>query len=216
MRAVLLYSCLLLACSKNSTPIDSDRLPPAAEAPANAPAAAIPQAAPQPSAAPPTAPAPTGAAHAGGLSWTAAEPLVGRPPKSSMRAAEYGVQGDAQSELSVFYFGPGQGGAVDANVTRWLGQIKQPDGSDTAAQAKRDETKVNGIDVATVEAHGTYAGGMAMPGMPQSEPIANAIMLGAIATGPQGPVFFKLVGPAEAVERARGAFTAMINSLHPE
>lgn len=133
-----------------------------------------------------------------------------------MRAAEYGVQGDAQSELSVFYFGPGQGGAVDANVTRWLGQMKQADGSDTAAQAKRDETKVNGIEVATVEAHGTYSGGMAMPGMPQSEPIANAIMLGAIATGPQGPVFFKLVGPAEAVERARAAFTAMISSLHPE
>jgi hypothetical protein len=223
MRAALFCSCLLLACSRNSTPIDSDQLPPAAAAPANAPPAAMPQAPAQPSAAQPSAAQPsaavappTGPARAGGLMWTAAQPLVARTPKSSMRAAEYGIQGDAQSELSVFYFGPGQGGAVDANVTRWLGQIAQPDGSDTAAQAKRDESKINGIAVATVEAHGTYSGGMAMPGMPASGPIPNAIMLGAIATGPQGPVFFKLVGPAEAVERARPAFATMIASLHPE
>jgi hypothetical protein len=216
MRATLLCSCLLLACSRNSTPIDSAELPPAAAAPANAPPAAMPQAAAKPSAEAPALAPPTGPARAGGLMWTAAEPLVARTPKSSMRAAEYGVQGDAQSELSVFYFGPGQGGAVDANVTRWLGQMTQPDGSDTAAQAKREETKINGIAVATIEAHGTYAGGMAMPGMPSSGPIPNAIMLGAIATGPQGPVFFKLVGPAEAVERARVAFAKMMASLHPE
>ena len=142
--------------------------------------------------------------------------MQARAPKSSMRAAEYGVDGDAQTELSVFYFGAGQGGAVDANVTRWLGQMTQPDGSDTAKQAKRDETKVNGIAVATVEAHGTFSGGMAMPGAPSSGPIPNAIMLGAIATGPQGPVFFKLVGPAEAVEKARPAFDALVASLHAE
>jgi hypothetical protein len=133
-----------------------------------------------------------------------------------MRAAEYGIEGDAQSELTVFYFGEGQGGAVDANITRWLGQMTQPNGSDTAAQAKRDESKVNGIPVVTVEAHGTFTGGMGMAAAASSGPIPNAIMLGAIASGPKGPVFFKLVGPAEAVERARPAFEKMVASLHAE
>jgi hypothetical protein len=133
-----------------------------------------------------------------------------------MRAAEYGIEGDAQAELTVFYFGEGQGGAVEANVTRWLGQMTQPDGSDTAKQAKRDETKVNGIAVSTVEAHGTFTGGMGMAAAASSGPIPNAIMLGAIASGPAGPVFFKLVGPAEAVDRARPAFDALVASLHVE
>jgi len=130
-----------------------------------------------------------------------------------MRVAEYGVQGDDRAELSVFYFGPGQGGAVEDNVQRWLGQITQPDGSDTTKSAQRSETEVNGIAVARVEAHGTYSGGMAMPGMPSAEPTPNAILLGAIASGKEGPVFFKLVGPAEAIERARPGFDALIASL---
>src|SRR4051794_25706397 len=71
----------------------------------------------------PEAPAPTQAAPseqlppaaAGGLSWSAAPPLLARKPKSSMRAAEYGLASDPQAELSVFYFGEGQGGDVEAN-----------------------------------------------------------------------------------------------------
>ena len=223
MRVLLLTTCLLLlACSRNSTPIDGNEpAPPAAPTvpPTIAPPGAEPGAKPSDpaaQAAPAAAAAATGPARAGGLGWIAGAPLQARAPKSSMRAAEYGVEGDAQTELTVFYFGPGQGGAIEANLTRWLGQMTQPDGSDTAKQAKREETKVNGIAVATVEAHGTFSGGMAMPGAPASNPIPNAIMLGAIATGPQGPVFFKLVGPAEAVDRARDAFNAMVQSLHAE
>ena len=224
MRAILILTCLLLlACSRNSTPIDNSEPAPPAVPPTIAPPGAEPGAKPSAATAAPSAqPAPaaaapaTGPARAGGLGWVAGAPLQARAPKSSMRAAEYGVEGDAQAELTVFYFGPGQGGAIEANVTRWLGQMTQPDGSDTAKQAKREETKVNGITVATVEAHGTFSGGMAMPGAPASNPIPNAIMLGAIATGPQGPVFFKLVGPAETIDRARDAFNAMVQSLHAE
>lgn len=150
---------------------------------------------------------------AGGLSWDANKPLLARTPKSSMRAAEYAVEGDSQAELSVFYFGPGQGGEVDANITRWLGQITQADGSDTAQKQKRSQTTSSGIAVTIVEAQGTYAGGMGMPGAHASEPISDAILLGAIASGPQGPVFFKLVGPGAAIERARPAFKALIESL---
>jgi hypothetical protein len=130
-----------------------------------------------------------------------------------MRAAEYGVEGDPSAELTVFYFGPGQGGSVDANLTRWLGQLSQPDGSDTAAKAKRAERDVGGITVTTIEAAGHYSGGMAMPGSAVT-PISDALLLGAIAVGPEGPVFFKLIGPRASVERARKAFEVLTGSLH--
>jgi len=171
--------------------------PPAQTPPANAPAQA----------------APDGPARAGGLSWQDAAPFVRRTPKSSMRAAEYGVSGDDTAELVVFYFGPDQGGSVDANVGRWLGQFKQPDGSDSASTAKRSTRDVGGIQVALLEVSGTYAGGMAMPGTPAPPPLTDAMMLGAIATGPNGPIFFKLVGPRAAVERSREGFDQMIGSL---
>jgi hypothetical protein len=132
-----------------------------------------------------------------------------------MRAAQYGVEGDDKAELSVFYFGADQGGSVDANITRWLGQLTQPDGSDTMKKAKRGERKVGSLTVSLVEAQGGFAGGMTMPGAPPPTPISDALLLGAIAEGPQGSVFFKLVGPRETVERARTAFDAMIGSLHP-
>jgi hypothetical protein len=132
-----------------------------------------------------------------------------------MRAAEYGLDGDPQGELSVFYFGAGQGGAVDANITRWLGQLTQPDGSDTAKVAKRSERKVGAITVTLIEATGTFSGGMAMPGAPAPEAQAGAMLLGAIAEGGEGPVFFKLTGKRDAVEGARAAFDALIGSLRP-
>jgi hypothetical protein len=129
-----------------------------------------------------------------------------------MRVAEYGIDGDTVSELGVFYFGADQGGSVDANMTRWIGQFKQPDGSD--AQAKRSERTVNGVSVAWVETNGSYAGGMAMPGAPQPAAVSDAMLLGAIAKGPEGSVFFKLVGPRAVVESSRRGFEQLIESLH--
>jgi len=128
-----------------------------------------------------------------------------------MRAAEFGIDGDDASELAVFYFGAGQGGSIDANVTRWVSQFKSADGTD--APAKRAERTVNGVSIATVEAAGTYNGGMAIPGRPTPSQLADAALLGAIANGPEGPVFFKLVGPRSSVEAARPAFEALLGSI---
>jgi hypothetical protein len=205
---LLILTLLAAACSKEPEPTASAAAPsepsPPSVNPHEAPAAAAPAAA-----------APTAPPAAGGLTWDSQAPLVRQTPRSSMRAAQYTVEGEPRAELTVFYFGQGQGGGVDENITRWLGQLSQADGSDTAKKAKRSERKAGAITVSLVEAEGTYAGGMGMPGAPPPEPIADAEMLGAIAEGPQGAVFFKLVGPKEAVERARPAFDAMIGSLRP-
>jgi hypothetical protein len=154
---------------------------------------------------------PTEPARAGGLTWEAPAPFIRRAPKSSMRAAEYGVKGAPQAEMGVFYFGPDQGGSVDANMTRWIGQFTQADGS--ATDAKRSETTFHGIPVSLVEARGMFSGGMAMPGAPQPSALPDAMLLGAIAKGPEGAVFFKFTGPRDAVEGARAAFEATLKSL---
>jgi pyruvate/2-oxoglutarate dehydrogenase complex dihydrolipoamide acyltransferase (E2) component len=182
-------------------------------------------AAPAPSAPAPSAPAPSAGAapdlprdaSAGPLRWEHRAPLVRRTPKSTMRAAEYGVAGDDRAELSVFYFGVGQGGNVESNVQRWVGQLAPREGTGVAVQ--RTEQDLPGIHVVGVEAAGRFGGGMGMPGMAAPQPIDDALLLGAIAEVPvQGApeperVYFKLVGPRDAVERAREAFQAMILSL---
>jgi hypothetical protein len=207
-RVLLCSSLLLLACNKEQPA--SEGASDSVAAPAQPAQPAAPSA---PPASAPGAAGPTGAANAGGLTWLDAPPFVRRPAKSSMRAAEYGVTGDGQTELAVFYFGPDQGGTVQANETRWLGQFTQPDGSDSASKAKRSTRNVGGVEVSMIEVTGNYSGGMAMPGAPAPAPMTDAMMLAAIATGPQGPVFFKLVGPRDVVERSRAGFEQMIGSL---
>jgi hypothetical protein len=128
-----------------------------------------------------------------------------------MRAAEFGLDSDPSSELSVFYFGADQGGSVEANITRWIGQLKKPDGS--AVDAKRGERSSHGIAISTVEAAGNYAGGMGMPGAPAPTAIPDAMLLGAIAKGPEGSVFFKFTGPRGHVESARAAFDQLLESI---
>jgi hypothetical protein len=46
-------------------------------------------------------------------------------------------------------------------------------------------------------------------------PIDDGMLLGAIAMGPKGPVFFKLTGPRSAVEHAREGFTQLVKSVRP-
>ena len=206
MRSITMLSILVLGtasasgCSKTT----QDQPAPAAPAPQAAPAAPAEKAAPS---------AAAGGVSAGGLRWDAPKPFVSRTPKSSMRAAEYGLESDAQSELAVFYFGADQGGTVEANMSRWISQFKQADGSE--APSKRGERSVHGMSVATVEATGTYNGGMGAPGAPPPAAISEAMLLGAIAKGPQGSVFFKLVGSRASVEAARPAFDLLIESLQP-
>jgi hypothetical protein len=69
--------------------------------------------------------------------------------------------------------------------------------------------------VSLVEVTGSFAGGMGM-GAAAAGPGSDYMLLGAIAQGPSGAVFFKLTGPHASVERARPAFTKLIGSLHPD
>jgi len=77
-----------------------------------------------------------------------------------MRAATYTVTpasaGQDTAECIVNYFGPGQGGSVDANIERWKSQVQGASGK--PAPAKVAERKVRGLTITTVDASGTYSG----------------------------------------------------------
>jgi hypothetical protein len=155
------------------------------------------------------------AAHEGaGLAWTPPKAWAVVPNASTMRLATYRIPqapGDTEApELGVFYFGPGQGGSVESNVARWTSQLEPEKGAPKPAPPRK--SKVNGIDVTVVSAEGTYASGM--PGGPTTAKSGWAL-LGAIAEGPKGAVFFKLTGPKKSVAAARRDFDALVASVKP-
>jgi len=127
-----------------------------------------------------------------------------------MRAATYTVPataGDSEgAECAVFYFGSGQGGGVQANIDRWLGQFQE---KPATAPAGKKQT-IGGIPVITIEHGGTYMAGAPM--QPKT-PKAGYLMVGSIAEAPEGNVFFKLTGPAKTVKAARAQFDKMLGSI---
>lgn len=155
------------------------------------------------------------AQEAGGLAWSAPKEWEAQGARP-MRVATYRLppaKGDSEpAELAIFYFGQGQGGGVDANIKRWVGQFQKPDGSPmTDKDAKTKKESVNGLPVTTVDVKGTYAGGGPMMG--PSTPKPNHRLLGAIVEGPEGAVFFKLTGPEKTVAAAEKPFHKMLESV---
>jgi hypothetical protein len=103
---------------------------------------------------------------------------------------------------------PGQGGGTQANVDRWVRQFTPEKGS--AAPGKPVALKGATVPVTIVTAEGTYASGM--PGGALT-PKPGWALRGGIAEGPQGPVFFKMVGPKKTVLSAAPAFDAFLKTL---
>ena len=136
-----------------------------------------------------------------------------------MRLATYTVPhspGDSDNaECGVFYFGAGQGGSVQANMDRWIGQFLQADGKPSTSAAKVEHRTVHGMKVTTVDVSGAYTG-MAGPQATAGAPKHGYRLLGAVVEGPQGSVFFKFTGPAKTVAQNQAAFDKLLASLSPQ
>lgn len=140
---------------------------------------------------------------------------VEQTPRSRMRRAQFALpkeSGDSEDgELTVFYFGMGQGGSTDANINRWIGQVGQPDGSSSRDKAKIRQSQVSGFRMTEVDVSGTLKASN-MPGAPQRPARTGYRLLGAVLEGPQGPWFFKLVGPEKTISRWADSFRQFIAS----
>jgi hypothetical protein len=146
-----------------------------------------------------------------GVQWTM-PPSWKAEAQRPMRLATYLAASDA--ECGVYYFGPGQGGSVDANLDRWIGQFLQADGKPSKAAAKIVKRTVHGLPVTTVDVSGAYTG-MGGPTAQPGPAMPGYRLLGAIAEGPQGSIFFKFTGPSAAMAANQPAFEKMIASLAP-
>jgi hypothetical protein len=198
LTVLALFGVGFIACSQNveETPATGES-PPATEASAAArPAAA--------------------ASHeAAGVRWTAPANWKIQPARA-MRVATYSVpaaEGDAEDgECAVFFFGAGQGGDVESNIRRWIGQFQQPDGKPSEEAAERGEKTIAGLKVTTLKLDGTYLAS-AGPMAPAQGKKPGYRLLGAIVEAPAGAVFFKFTGPAKTLAAAEADFNGMIGSL---
>ena len=133
-----------------------------------------------------------------------------------MRLATYTIPhtaGDAEKgECGVYYFGQGQGGSVDANLDRWIGQFLQADGKPSKSAAKVEKRTIHALKVTTVDVSGAFTG-MGGPTMQAGKPMPGYRLLGAIVEGPQGSVFFKFTAPAKIAAQNQSAFEKMLESL---
>ncbi len=135
-------------------------------------------------------------------SWT---PQV---PESRMRAAQAKIPGPAgDALLVVFWFGPGQGGGVEANIRRWIAQVEP----DPGARPRREDFPVGPFRVHVVEVAGAYRAAREEGG--PGRPLARTALLGAVVEGEGGPWFFKVTGPRPTVEANRETFLEMMRKL---
>ena len=129
---------------------------------------------------------------------------------NSMRKAQLRVEGEGGQSADVvfFTFGTGQGGGVEANISRWVGQFDQGDGK--AVKPVEEKAEIKGTKVTRVRVDsGTFNSGM--PGGPTT-PQTDYGLYGAILESSEGDVFVKLTGPAALVRAAAADFEAMIQS----
>jgi hypothetical protein len=152
----------------------------------------------------------------GDLRFKVPEGWISEPPSSSMRVGQYKlkrVDGDTEdASLVLYYFGQGQGGSVQANIDRWVGQMQQPDGSASKDKAKTETLTVNGLKVTTVDVTGRYTAEMS-PGSGTFSDKPNYRLRAAIVETPKGAYFAKLIGPEKTVGRWNLSFIEYVNSF---
>ena len=153
---------------------------------------------------------------AGEVRYKAPEGWTVEKPTSEMRLAQYKLpkaEGDGEDALLVvYYFGPGQGGTPQANIERWVNQVKQPDGSPSKDKAKTETLTVNGLQVNTVDVLGNYSGGMSQDSAPKDSKSISRLR-GAVIETPKGSYFVKLTGPEKTVNHWDQAFNDYIKSF---
>ena len=219
--SLLLLTCVLCACgNRNATSEPSGATAPAF---AQTSTAAAPPAAP----AGDTAPGPISshaatmdptpnsqqaagaAAAAGGIDFDLPKGWQSQPPSSSMRLTQAAIPGPAgPADFAVFYFGPGGGGPVEANINRWVGQMQG------ASKPEPETFETNGYRVTWLDVKGTMK--PSQMGMGPAKAMPDARLFGAVVEGPGGPWFFKAQGPDATLAPQRDAFVAMIKSVRPK
>jgi hypothetical protein len=129
-------------------------------------------------------------------------------PANNMRVAQALIPGPGgPGNLVVFYFGPGGGGGVEANIQRWIDQMDVAAGSNPAPET----FEANGYRVTWIDVGGTLKPSTMGTGPTTEQP--GSRLLGAVVEGPGGPWFFKVTGPDSTISAERDNFLTMLKSV---
>ena len=109
--------------------------------------------------------------------------------------------------FSVLYYGWGEAETSPATVAKWRSEFSEPP---LGFEPEIYGGSVDDLKISTLWFEGTYRD----PDEKEGKPQKGFAMLGAIIEGPEGPVFFKLVGPRATVLSAHPAFDTLIRSIH--
>jgi len=143
---------------------------------------------------------------AGNFVFTADKPWVVQDSPSHMLKgiAKHGEKGPL---LKFYHFGAGQGGGVEANITRWK---KQFEGE---VEVTPETLTYGEQQVSVVTMAGTFLDG---PMMARKVPKEGYLLLGAIIPHETGGVFLKMTGPKADVEKSKADFKKLLASAFEE
>jgi hypothetical protein len=145
--------------------------------------------------------------EARGLKLQVPDAWRSEPVGSSMRAAQFAVPGaEGDGQLTVFHFGAGGGGGVDANIDRWLSQVVL----DAGTKPHRETFDSPPFKIHFVDASGTVTASRV--GSFPSTDQAGWRLFGAVIEGEGGPWFLRLVGPEATLAAQREAFLKTLRS----
>lgn len=153
-----------------------------------------------------------------GLKSTAPKSWKAQPSATAERIYQFELpkaEGDRyDGQLLIFYFGPGGGGGVQANIERWKGMIKPAEGAKEQDTYKVREFKVGSVKVTQLEATGTYIF-KRRPFDPndRGEPRPDYTFIGVIFESPNGPYFIRMVGPKKTIAEHRSGFEEWLKSF---
>lgn len=133
-------------------------------------------------------------------------------PSGNMRAAQMKLPGPGFAEVVVYYFGPGVGGSVEANIARWQGQFLSPNGDPVQPDVSGLDTQ-GGYPATWVELRGSYARGVGTGPVGAFKP--NQTLIAAIVQIPKGNVYIQLYGDDLVVDVQRTAFRDFVRGLRP-
>lgn len=137
---------------------------------------------------------------------------VAETPHSQMRQLQFRVpaaEGEG-AEFILYYFGPGQGGTLEANLERWRSQFEGPDGSPVEPEVSQIGTAA--IPATLVQLRGSYGRSVGMG--PGEEVLADRMLLAGLVETPRGNLYPQLHGPAEVVLSQREGFVAFVQGIH--
>jgi hypothetical protein len=153
------------------------------------------------------------AESAAGVKWTAPTGWKSEAARP-MRAATYTIAsapGDSiTAECGVYFFGPGQGGSVEANLERWAGQFTGTGGA--AARPTIAKRQIHGMTATTIDVSGAYSG-LGGPMASGTHAVAGYRLLGAIVQAPGGNIFVKFTGPAKTITANQQKFEQLLASF---